>query len=134
MQLHSDITLAAMLVVAAGVAIPTSHPASTPVTTASAEVRFTNNLTTSATLNANGEVLFADIHPDQTSEWTTVTDSAVAFTLVVPGEGKPPATATQVIADGARYTVTASPGMSGNPQLSIKREPPLPVPDSTGQR
>jgi hypothetical protein len=129
MRLHFDIMLAAAVTAAAAGLAVSGSPATTPV--AAAEVRFTNNTPETATLNANGEALFTEVAPKETSEWTAVADSAVTFTLVIPGEGKPPATATKVIVDGERYTVTGTVDAGGDPSLSIKVEPPMPKPDST---
>lgn len=132
MRLHSEILVAAALsLVAAGMVIP-GTPA-VPAANPSAEVRFTNSTTEDATLKANGEDLFTDIDPRTTTEWATVTDSVVTFSLKAPGEGKPPASVQQVIVDGARYTVTATVGGGGDPELSVKQEMPIPAPDSTSR-
>ena len=100
----------------------------------SASVRVTNNLTNTATIGANGKVLFDNVAPRQTTDWATVSDSSVVFTVKEAGEGKQPASATQTIEDGAKYTVIATSGMGGKPELSIKKEAKSTPPDSTDSR
>ncbi len=131
MQLIPEFLVAAAVIVV-GAANPGGYqPDQQALRPAKASVRFTNNLTSTATISTNGTLLFRDVAPATTTEWGSVNDSIVVFTVTVPGEGNAPATVSQTIEDGAGYTVTAEPGTKGVPMLSVKREAAMPKPDST---
>ncbi len=131
MQLIPEFLVAAAVVLV-GAASPGGYqPDHEVINPATASVRFTNSLTSTATIGANGTILFRDVAPATTTEWGSVNDSMVVFTVTVPGEGNTPATISQTIEDGAQYTVTADPGPEGVPMLKVKREAAIPKPDST---
>jgi hypothetical protein len=131
MQLIPEFLLAAAVMVVGTVNQGTPAPAPDRATPVTASVRFTNNLTSTATLNANDAVLFRDVASAMTSDWATVSDSAVTFKLTVAGEGGGTATTEAVLMNGAQYTVTADPGPAGTPVLKVKHEMAPPPPDST---
>ena len=131
MQLIPEFLLAAAVIVVGAVNQETPSSAAATATPVTASVRFTNNLSSTATLNANDAVLFRDVASATTSDWATVSDSAVTFKLTVAGEGGATATTEAVLMNGAQYTVTADPGPSGTPVLKVKHEMEATPPDST---
>lgn len=134
MQLIPEFLVAAAVVVV-GAAYPGGYqPDRQDLDPAKASVRFTNNLTSTATISTNGTMLFRDVAPATTTEWGSVADSLVVFTVTVPGEGNTPGTVSQAIEEGGRYTVTADPGPEGVPTLKVTREASMPKPDSAAVR
>ncbi|HET9065564.1 MAG TPA: hypothetical protein VFN22_07095 [Gemmatimonadales bacterium] len=134
MQLIPELLVAGAVILVGAVYPGGYQPEQGTLHPARASVRFTNNLTSTATISTNSTVLFRDVAPATTTEWGSVTDSVVVFTVTVPGEGHAPATVDQVIEEGAKYTVTADPGPEGTPMVKVKREAAMPTPDSTAVR
>ncbi|HEY4101703.1 MAG TPA: hypothetical protein VGM20_12595 [Gemmatimonadales bacterium] len=89
----------------------------------SSSVRFANRLGMShiATLSANNKVLFESVAAGSQTDFATVTDTMVTFSLKIEGDTAT-ATRTQSLAGDTRYTVTATMGAGNQPTLSVDRE------------
>jgi hypothetical protein len=131
MQLVTEFLVAAAVV---AVGVPTGRMINSkpvPVEPAVAMVRFTNSMTTNASLSSNGTMLFADVASTRTTGWAQVSDSVVNFTLTVSGQEGQTAALSHKLMDGGQYTVTAAPGTDGKPALTIKHEEKSVPPDTT---
>jgi hypothetical protein len=74
-----------------------------------------------ATLSANNKVLFESVAAGSQTDFATVTDTMVTFSLKIEGDTAT-ATRTQSLAGDTRYTVTATMGAGNQPTLSVDRE------------
>src|SRR5690349_8941694 len=96
-----------------------------------ASVKFTNSSNGTATVRANGAVLFADVAAGQTTDWGNVSDSTVTFTMVTSVTEADSAVVTQRITEGARYALVGT-IVEGKPVLTISAsEAPAPAPGGT---
>jgi hypothetical protein len=116
--------------VAVALAAMVSAPAApAPVDVApAASVKFTNNTNGTATVRANGAVMFADVASGQTTDWANLSDSTVTFTMVTTVTEADSATVTQKVEEGARYALVGT-IVEGKPVLSIApSQTPAPAP------
>ena len=105
----------------------------TPVDAPSdATVKFTNSSNGTATVRANGAVLFADVASGQTTDWANLSDSTVTFTMVTTVTEADSAVVTQKVVEGARYALVGT-IVEGKPVLSISASE-TPAPASDGSR
>jgi hypothetical protein len=124
----------ALVAVAAAAMIATPE-APRPVDTAQkASVQFTNSTTGTASVNGNNAPLFADVAAGQTTDWGTVSDSTVRFTMVTSVAPSDTASVTQAIEEGARYTLVGTVSADGKPSLSITMASQEPAPAPAGTR
>lgn len=120
----------AAVVVAAAIGTPVR---TTPVDAPSAAtVKFTNSSNGTATVRANGAVLFADVATGQTTDWANLSDSTVTFTMVTTVTEADSAIVTQRVVEGARYALVGT-VVEGKPVLSISASQ-APAPASDGSR
>jgi hypothetical protein len=118
--------------VVVGLAAVLSAPApTTPTDTApAATVKFTNSSAGTATVRSNGTLLFSDVASGQTTDWANLNDSTVTFSMTTTVTEADSVTVTQVISEGARYTLVGN-VVEGKPVLTISAsETPTPAPGS----
>lgn len=118
----------ALVAIAVAAVISSSAPTAPAVPTPAATVKFTNSTNGTATVRANGAVLFADVAAGQTTDWGNVTDSVVTFTMISSELPTDSATATQRVEEGGRYALTGT-VVEGKPVLTISAgQKPAPAP------
>ena len=120
-QMIPEMLLAAGVLAVGVPAVATpAFEAAAPV--AESSVQFVNNTEATASVSANGAVLFAAVEAGKTTEWSAISDSAVTFTMTVEGKEGQSGTITQITEEGARYTLTGAVGEDGRPALTIAKE------------
>jgi hypothetical protein len=124
----------ALVAVAAAAMIATPVAPPPADTAAKGSVQFTNNTTGTATVSANGAPLFADVAAGQTTDWGTVSDSTVRFTMVTSVTSSDTAVVSQAIEEGARYSLVGTVAEDGKPSLTITMASQAPAPAPAGSR
>lgn len=125
MSVLPDVVLAAgvILVGIPAATMMTNEPdAPAAPVTAEASVRFLNNTTGTAMIRVNGRALWTDVSVSTTTEWATLPDSTVTFTLMTSTTEMDSARVTETLEAGARYTLTGR-NVDNNLELTIARDP-----------
>jgi hypothetical protein len=118
----------AFVALAAAATLGLPEPAVRHEAAAAGSVKFTNNSNGTATVRANGAVLFADVATGQTTDWASVSDSMVTFVMVTTQTEADSATVTQKVVEGARYALVGT-VVEGKPVLTISAsQAPAPAP------
>lgn len=108
----------ALVAMAAAATIALPEPDVRQDAAPAASVKFTNSSNGTATVRANGAVLFADVAAGQTTDWGSVSDSTVTFVMVTTQTEADSAVVTQRVTEGARYALVGT-VVEGKPVLSI---------------
>ena len=118
----------AFVAIAAAATIGLREPTVRQDVAPAATVKFTNSSNGTATVRANGAVLFADVAAGQTTDWGSVSDSTVTFVMVTTQTEADSATVTQKVEEGARYALVGT-VVEGKPVLTISAsQAPAPAP------
>lgn len=118
----------ALVALAAAAVISSPAPSAPAVAAPAATVKFTNSTNGTASVRSNGAVLFADVATGQTTDWGSVTDSVVTFTMVTAEVPSDSATVSQKVEEGARYALVGT-VVEGKPVLTISAsQTPAPAP------
>jgi hypothetical protein len=86
-----------------------------------ANIRFINRLSETASVAANGTVVFSKVTAGSVTGWTAVRDTVTTFTLTLGESDTTRATTSAELLNGSHYTVSAA-SVNGGVVLAVVRD------------